>query len=152
MAEEDVPHSLFDPEDKQYIEKYMRKRVNDNSAGVSDQAQFGEYMTTPSLVVGSKYHLFIPKEISLGNLDEEKMRIVYAWTKVINRAVYMADKGLVTQDLPNDINSVFVSWLNSTRGKNMQHEKYMVEQTINIKKSEDSNKDKQSIFGRFQKK
>lgn len=151
MADGEVPQSLFDDKSEE-IAKYLQKRVKESNSPVTDPAQFGEYMTNPSQAVGSKYHQYIPKEIALGNLSDEDNRIVYVWSKVIDRAIYMADKKLVTADLPNDISALFIAWLNGTRGKGMQHEKLMVEQNIRIHKTEETRSNNPSLFGKFAKK
>lgn len=153
MAEEkDTPINLFD-NDSEIVKRYMQKRVADSNAPVSDQAQFSEFLSTPTLQAGSLYHLFNPKEIALANFDnDEKQMINYAWKKVINRAIYLAGKGVVTPDLPNDLDSQHIAWLNSTRAKDMEHEKLMVQQNINIRKIEETKTDKPSLFGGFKKK
>lgn len=146
-----MPHDLFPKKDEDIaaVSRYLKKRMIDSSAPVTDQAQFGEYMTQPSLIPGSKYHLYNSKETSLSNMDDDKERINYAWSKLRNRAIYMAEKGLVDADLPNEIDSLRLEWLNSTRGKNMEHEKLMVQQTINIRKTEETKSDKPGLFGKF---
>lgn len=153
MSDEEVPHSLFDQEDNEIIKKYITKQVKDSNAPISDPSQFGEFMTKPSLALGSRYHLYIPKEISLANLTDEETRIVRAYIRVINRAIYLAEKGTVTEALPNEKAAEFIGWLNSTRGKGMAHEKLMVEQNIRIHKTEERiGESKAPIWGSFSRK
>lgn len=151
MADEETPHSLFETDDT-FVRDYIRKRVKESGAPITDATQFGEYMTSPTLALGSKYHLYVPKEIALGNLSDEETKIVYAFSKVINSAIYLADKKKVTEDLPNEKGAQFVAWLNATRGKGMAHEKLMVEQNIRIHKTEETKTDKPSWIGSVIKK
>jgi hypothetical protein len=144
----ETTNNLFDDN---AIKNFIDKQYKRQQATMGGEQNSLEFMTRASVLPGSIYHLFIPNELSLSNLDELDKKMVGMHCRVLSYGIYMKKMGWVTDDIPLGDAFEYYSFLNSTRAKDMAHERLMAENTLRVHKSEEP-QSKTGFWGRFFKK
>lgn len=124
---------LFEPEhNKELYDKMVRRQEKP----MQDQANVVEYMSRTFMVPGSDYHFLIEKELSMSNVKRSDVAVIEKNSDVINNAIYLGRKGVVTADLALIDSAEEVRFLNILRSIGMEHERLMATNTLKVTKEE----------------
>lgn len=108
------PQPIPRPEDLRFRDTI--DLAQQQNMALKSQPETFDRFTRPHMIRNSKYHLYESKNLIFGNLSDNDGKLISLFAQHKNLSLHMEAMGLVSQDIPDHVNTIEESWIGWKRG------------------------------------